>query len=208
VREGLVAMLSFQSDIEVVGQAEDGIQGLILIQQTNPDVVLLDLVMPRQDGLATILKIKELKLETRILVLTSFADGDRVFNAIRAGAMGYMLKDATRDQLLLAIHDVADGRASLHSSIALQVIKGLNNPVETSLPDALLTPREQSTLHLIARGLSNQDIAEELVVNERTVAKYVSNILAKLHLTNRTQAALYLLQKETSEANVKRVRIT
>lgn len=200
IREGLVALLSFQSDIEVIGQAEDGISGLVLIQQTNPDVVLLDLLMPRQDGVTTLLKMRELKLTAKVLVLTSFDDGDLVFKAIRAGAIGYMLKDATRVQLLQAIQDVADGRASLHSSIALKVIRELNNPVVPNAPDVLLTPREQSTLLLIARGLSNQEIAAKLVVNERTVAKYVSNILSKLHLANRTQAALYSLQRESYEA--------
>lgn len=199
VREGLVALLSFQSDIEVVGQAQDGIKGLALIQQTDPDVALLDLEMPRLDGIATLRKLKELKLNTKVLVLTSFADDDRVVNALRAGALGYMLKDATRDQLLLAIHDVAEGRAALHPSITLKFIKGLNAPEEEPADNARLTPREKGTLQLIARGLSNQEIAEELSITERTVAKYVSSILSKLHLTNRTQAALYQVQKESPD---------
>jgi NarL family two-component system response regulator LiaR len=204
VREGIVALLSLQSDIDVVGQAEDGIQGVNLIQQTNPDVVLLDLAMPRQDGVTTILKLKELKSESRILVLTSYSDGDSVFSAIKAGATGYMLKDSTIEQLLSSIHDVAAGKASLHPSIALKVIQEMKNPAEAPPPNALLTHREQSTLELIARGFSNQEIAAELFINERTVAKYVSSILAKLHLANRTKAALYLLQKETAVINTKK----
>jgi len=195
VREGLVAILSFQSDIEVVGQAEDGIQALALAQKTQPDVILLDLVMPRQDGLATIPKIKEIAPEARILVLTSFAEGDRVYQAIKTGALGYMLKDATREQLLQAIRDVAEGQASLHPSIAVKMINDINNPSKVLYTADPLTPRELDTLRQIARGLSNQEIAVELFVHERTVAKYVSSILDKLHLANRTQAALYALRE-------------
>ncbi len=195
VREGLVAILSFQPDIEVVGEAEDGLQALDLVKKTHPDVVLLDLVMPRQDGLTTIPKIKELDAKARILVLTSFAEGERVFQAIKAGALGYLLKDAKREQLLQAIRDVSQGQASLHPSIALKVIQEINNPSEKSYTADPLTPREVETLVLIARGLSNQEIATELVVHERTIAKYVSSILDKLHLANRTQAALYALRE-------------
>ncbi len=201
VREGLVALLSFQSDIEVVGQAEDGIKGLALIQQTNPDVVLLDMVMPRQDGLTTLLKMKELHITSRVLVLTSFSEGERVRSAIKAGAMGYMVKDATREQLLQAIHDVAEGRAALHSSITLKFINEFNKPVEKPAETEKLTPREKSTLVLLAQGLSNQEIAVSLFINERTAAKYVSNILLKLHLANRTQAAIYQMHRETTELN-------
>jgi two-component system, NarL family, response regulator LiaR len=195
VREGLVAILSFQSDIEVVAQAEDGLQALDMVKQTHPDVVLLDLVMPRQDGLTTIPQIKELDPKAQILVLTSFAEGERVFQAIKAGALGYLLKDAKREQLLQAIRDVAQGQASLHPSIALKVIQEINHPSETLYTADPLTPRELETLKLIARGLSNQEIASALVVHERTIAKYVSSILDKLHLANRTQAALYALRE-------------
>jgi NarL family two-component system response regulator LiaR len=175
-----------------------------IIQQTNPDVVLLDLAMPKQDGVSTILKLKELNSASQILVLTSYSDGDSVFSAIKAGATGYMLKDATLEQLLAAIHDVAAGKASLHPSIALKVIKEMKNPPEAPPTDAVLTKREQSTLELIARGFTNQEIATQLFLNDRTVAKYVSSILSKLHLANRTKAALYLLQKETAEKKSKK----
>lgn len=199
VREGFVAILSFQSDIEVVGQAEDGIQALKLVETTQPDVILLDLVMPRQDGLTTIPMIKEIAPEAHILVLTSFAEGERVFQAIKTGATGYLLKDATREQLLQAIRDVAHGQASLHPSIALKVIREINHPEKLLYTADPLTPRELETLRLIARGLTNQEIGMELHVHERTIAKKVSSILAKLQLANRTQAALYALRKGLSD---------
>jgi two-component system, NarL family, response regulator LiaR len=199
LREGLISILSFQPDIEVVGQAEDGIEAVELVQQTKPEVILLDLVMPRQDGMATIPKIKEIAPEVGILILTSFAEGDRVFQAIKAGALGYLLKDSTRDQLLQAIRDVSQGRASLHPSVALKVIQEINHPSEVLYTADPLTPRELETLRLISRGLSNQEIATELVVHERTIAKYVSSILNKLHLANRTQAALYALREGLSD---------
>jgi NarL family two-component system response regulator LiaR len=195
VREGVVAILSFNPDIEVVGQAEDGVQALILVKTKKPDVILLDLVMPRMDGLTAIPKIKEIDPNARILVLTSFAEGDRVYHAIKSGALGYMLKDSTRDQLLQAIRDVAQGRASLHPSVALKVIQEINRPSDLSNNIEPLTTRELETLQLIARGLSNQEIANALFVHERTIAKYVSSILNKLHLANRTQAALFALRE-------------
>jgi NarL family two-component system response regulator LiaR len=199
LREGLISILSFQPDIEVVGQAEDGIEAVELVQQTKPEVILLDLVMPRQDGMATIPKIKEIAPDVGILILTSFAEGDRVFQAIKAGALGYLLKDSTRDQLLQAIRDVSQGRASLHPSVALKVIQEINHPSEVLYTADPLTPSELETLRLISRGLSNQEIATELVVHERTIAKYVSSILNKLHLANRTQAALYALREGLSD---------
>jgi NarL family two-component system response regulator LiaR len=195
VQEGIVAILSYQSDIEVVGQAEDGAQTLELARQTRPDVVLLDLVMPRQDGLTTIPMLRAAVPETRILVLTSFAENERVFQAIKAGALGYLLKDATWKQLLQAIHDVAEGKASLHPSIALKLMQEISNPSETPAFSEQLTLREKETLQLIGRGMSNKEIAAKLHVNERTVAKKVSSILQKLHLANRTQAALYAVRE-------------
>jgi two-component system, NarL family, response regulator LiaR len=199
VREGLAAILANYSDIEVVGQAEDGSQAVIIAQETQPDVILLDLVMPKMDGLSAIPKIKEIAPETRILVVTSFAENDRVYQAIKAGALGYILKDATREQLLQAIRDVAQGRASLQPSIAVKLIQEINHPAELLYTADPLTRRELETLRLIARGMSNQEIANELVVHERTIAKYVSSILDKLQLANRTQAALYALREGISD---------
>jgi len=195
VREGVVAILSFSPDIEVVGQAENGVQALTLVKAKKPDVILLDLVMPQMDGLTAIPRIKEIDPDAKILVLTSFAEGDRVYQAIKSGALGYMLKDSTRDQLLQSIRDVSQGRASLHPSVALKVIQEINRPSDLSNNIEPLTARELETLQLIARGLSNQEIANSLFVHERTIAKYVSSILNKLHLANRTQAALFALRE-------------
>jgi two-component system, NarL family, response regulator LiaR len=199
VREGLAAILSYQTDIEVVGQAKDGIEAVEMVNEAQPDVILLDLVMPRQDGLTTIPILKQKLPGVHILVLTSFADNDRVYQAIKFGAQGYMLKDATHTQLLQGIRDVAQGQATLYPSIAMRVIRELNNPEEPLYATEPLTPRELATLRLISSGLTNQEISEKLFVQESTVAKNVSNILDKLHLANRTQAALYAVKKGITE---------
>jgi len=201
VREGLAAILANYQDIEVIGQAGDGIQAMEIIRKEKPDVVLLDMVMPNQDGLTTIPKIREVAPNTRILVVTAFAENDLVYQAIKAGALGYILKDATRDQLLQAIRDVDQGRASLQPSIAVKLIQEINHPTELIYTADPLTRRELETIRLIARGLSNQEIADKLVVNERTIAKYVSSILDKLQLANRTQAALYALREGITGLN-------
>ncbi len=200
VRDGVVAILSFQSDMKVVGEAEDGIRAVELARQTKPDVVLLDMQMPKQSGLETIPKIKEVSPNSHVLVLTSFAESDRVYQSIKAGALGYLLKDSTRVQLLQAIRDVANGQASIQPSIAMKVINDIDHPAELMYTADPLTPRELETLKLIARGLSNQEIAAVLVVHERTVAKYVSSILEKLQLANRTQAALYAIREGLAES--------
>jgi NarL family two-component system response regulator LiaR len=192
--EGLVAILSTQPDMQVLATAADGVEAVALAAQLRPDVILMDLVMPRQDGLSAIVEILQARPDTRILVLTSFADDERVFPAIKAGALGYLLKDTPRDQLLQAIRDVAGGQAFLDSRIALKVMRELNQPAAplTSQP---LTGRELETLQHIAYGLSNQEIALTMNISENTVAKYVSSLLSKLHLANRTQAALYAMRE-------------
>ena len=199
VRDGVVTILSFQPDMKVVGEAENGIKAVEIARQTKPDVVLLDMVMPKQNGLETIPKIKSVSPDSRILVLTSFNESDKVYQSIKAGALGFLLKDATRVQLLQAIRDVAKGLASIQPSIAMKVINEIDNPAELMYTANPLTPRELETLKLIARGLSNQEIASSLVVHERTVAKYVSSILDKLQLANRTQAALYAINEGLAE---------
>ena len=194
VREGVGAIIATQPDMTLVGQAADGAEALALAQALQPDVILLDLVMPKMDGLQTIPAIKAANPEAHILVLTSFANDERVFPAIKAGALGYLLKDVTHDQLIRAIRDVARGQVSLHPAIALKVIRELDQPPALPPTAEPLTTRELETLRLIAKGLTNQEIAAQLFVHERTIAKHVSNILGKLHLANRTQAALYALK--------------
>jgi NarL family two-component system response regulator LiaR len=199
VRDGVVAILSFQQDIKVVGEAEDGLMAIEIAKQTKPDVVLLDMHMPKLNGLEAIPRLKEVSPKSRILVLTSFSESDRVYQSIKAGALGFLLKDATRVQLLQAIRDVSNGQASIPPAIAMKVINEIDHPAELMYTADPLTPRELETLKLIARGLSNQEIATTLVVHERTVAKYVSSILEKLHLANRTQAALYAIREGLAE---------
>jgi NarL family two-component system response regulator LiaR len=197
VREGLASIISSQSDLKVVGQAQDGLEAVAIARQEKPDVILLDLAMPRQDGLTSISKLREVAPTGKILILTGYADPEKVYVAIQAGAIGYMLKDFTYDQLLQAIRDVARGQSYIDSSIAMKMIQNIN-PVTGQVPinHALtLTDRENQTLRLIAKGLSNQEIADALFVDKRTVAKYVSSILNKLQLANRTQAALYAVHK-------------
>lgn len=199
VREGLVSILSFQSDINIVGQAKDGSEAVSIAKRDCPDVILLDLQMPKMDGLAAISRLREVAPSAKILILTGYADAERVFYAIKAGAIGYLLKDATWEQLLQAIRDVAKGQSHIDSSIAIKVIQEINTqPAPQTVPvnhSLTLTDREHQTLRLIAKGLSNQEIADSLVVHERTIAKYVSNILNKLQLANRTQAALYAIRE-------------
>jgi NarL family two-component system response regulator LiaR len=197
VREGLVSILSFQSDIKVIGQANDGLEALAILKQEKPDVILLDLSMPRLDGFDSIPRFRNASPESKILILTGYAESERVFRAIQAGAIGYLLKDTTWEQLLDAIRNVAKGLPYMDPSIAIKVIKEMNKPVAPVKvnPATTLTDRETQTLRLIAKGYTNQEIARDLVVNERTIAKYVSNILNKLQLANRTQVALFAVKE-------------
>ena len=192
VREGLEAILSTQPDLNLVGSATNGLEAVALAEELHPDVILIDLVMPKMDGVAAILAIRAGNPQARILVLTSFADDERVFPAIKAGAMGYLLKDTLPQALLQAIREVARGQVSLHPEIARRMLREINQPPER--PITTLTDREQQTLALIADGLSNQEIAAKMGIHETTVAKYVSAMLGKLGLTSRTQAALYAVR--------------
>ena len=194
VREGLRTLIDAKPGMELVGEAKDGVEAVMMAATLQPDVILMDMLMPRKDGLAAIKDIIQDNPDARILVLTSFDDDDRVFSAIKAGALGYLLKDSSPQQLLEAIRDVNQGRSSLHPTIALKVIRELNQPSDLPPTEEPLTEREVETLRLIAQGLTNQEIAEQLTISERTVGKHVSNILDKLHLANRTQAALYALR--------------
>jgi NarL family two-component system response regulator LiaR len=201
VREGLRALISTEPGIEVVGEAADGGEAVARVRSLHPDVILLDLVMPHKNGIEAIREITQENPEARILVLTSFADDDKVFPAIKAGALGYLLKDASPQELLQAIRDVYRGEPSLDPTIALKLIRELKRPTDLPLASESLTEREMEVLRLVARGLTNQEIAEMLGISERTVRTYVGNILGKLHLANRTQAALYALRKGLASLN-------
>ncbi len=201
VRKGLHALISAKPDIEVIGEAADGEEAVQRARTLRPDVILLDLVMPRKDGIAAIQEITQENPRARILVLTSFAEDERVFAAIKAGALGYLLKDSLPAELLQAISAVYRGELSLSPSIALKLVRELHRPADLPLTPKPLTGRESEVLKLVAQGLSNQEIAAKLVVSERTVGAHISTILSKLHLANRTQAALYALREGLASLN-------
>ena len=195
VRQGLRTFLELHDDIEVVGEAEDGARALEAVAALAPDVVLMDLVMPRLDGIAAIERLRELGSAARVIVLTSFLDEDKVLPAVRAGAAGYLLKDAEPAELVRAIRTVDGGEALLHPAVAARVLRELADDGERVRRHELLTPREREVLALLARGRANKAIAFELGVAEKTVKTHVGNILGKLGLSDRTQAALYAVRE-------------
>jgi NarL family two-component system response regulator LiaR len=195
VREGLRGLIGSEPGMEVVGEASNGNEAISMARELQPDVILLDLVMPHKTGLEAIVEITSHNPDARILILTSFAEDDKVFPSIKAGALGYLLKDSSPEELLRAIRQVSRGESSLHPTIARKLIQELSQPSELPPAQEQLTDREVEVLRLVAQGLSNQEISEKLVISERTVRNHVSNILTKLHLANRTQAALYALKE-------------
>jgi len=196
VRKGIKVLLATEKDMQVVGEAENGVEAVQKAAALDPDVILMDIVMPEMDGIEATRRITADRPGSRILVLTSFAADDKVFPAVKAGALGYLLKDSTPEQLLEAIRQVHRGEPSLEPSIARKVLQELSHPgggsgKQTADP---LTERELEVLRLIAQGMSNKEIASKIFVAEWTVRSHVSNVLGKLHLASRTQAALYALR--------------
>jgi NarL family two-component system response regulator LiaR len=195
VRKGILALLATEPDIKVVGEAADGEMAVAQAERLRPDVVLMDLVMPGIDGLEAIRRITSHQPEARILVLTSFAGVDKIFPAIEAGALGYLLKDSGPGELVRAIREVYCGNSSLHPTVARRLLERMSQPSEHELGTDALTERERAVLQLVAQGQSNRDIADHLAISEATVRTHVSHILAKLELSSRTQAALYALRR-------------
>ena len=195
LRKGIRALLGTEADIEVVGEAGDGLETVDQAGAMRPDVILMDLLMPKMDGIEATRRITSAQPGVRILILTSFAADDKVFPAIKAGALGYILKDSGPTELVRAIHQVHQGQPSLAPAVALKVLHEISHPPQQPPTPDPLTARELEVLRSIAQGRSNKDIADHLVITELTVSTHVSNILAKLHLASRTQAALYALKE-------------
>jgi NarL family two-component system response regulator LiaR len=195
VREGLRAFLALQDDVEVVAEAADGEEAVEAVERLTPDVALVDLVMPRVDGIEAIRRIRALNGATRVIVLTSFVDEDKMLPAVRAGAAGYLLKDVQPQELVGAIRTVHGGGTLLHPAVVEELVREVSREGERTAADNPLTERERQVLALIARGRANKAIAFELGVAEKTVKTHVSNILGKLGLSDRTQAALYAVRE-------------
>jgi len=196
VQRGACSYLEAQSDISVVAQASSGQEAVRLAQEFVPNVVLMDLVMPGMDGVEATRKVKNVSPRTQIIILTSFHQDEYIFPALQAGAISFLLKDVKSSELLEAIRRAARGEATLHPRIAARVIKTFRSlDPEEATPFTTLTEREMEVLKLIAKGSSNEKIAEQLVISVGTVKGHVSNILSKLHLVDRTQAAAYAWQE-------------
>jgi len=201
VRKGLTALFATKKDIEVVGEAANGKEAIEQVKELSPDVILMDLLMPEMDGVQAIKQIVADFPDTKILVMTSFATDDMVFPAIKSGALGYLLKDSTPEELTGAIHQVHKGEPSLHPKIARKVLLEISNPTVNTPSEDPLTERELGVLKSIAKGMSNQEIGLALSISETTVRTHVSRILSKLHLASRTQAALYALKEGLANLN-------
>ncbi|MFZ6028146.1 MAG: response regulator [Chloroflexota bacterium] len=196
VRNGIRAYLETLSEFHVVGEAASGEEALALVAEHVPEVVLMDLIMPGMDGVETTRRVKTISPRTQVVVLTSYHEDVHIFPALKAGAISYVLKDMKMDKLVDAICRAVQGEVTLHPRVAARVLQNLRG-ADSEGPQLFtdLTERELDVLKLIANGMSNQQIAGELVISENTVKGHVSNILSKLHLADRTQAAVYAWQK-------------
>jgi DNA-binding NarL/FixJ family response regulator len=195
VRQGLITFLELQDEIEVVGEASNGREALQKVKELEPDVVLMDLVMPVMDGLTAIKEVKQLRPETEVIALTSFADDEKVFTALRSGATGYLLKDVQPNDLVKAVLAAERGEVQLHPEVAKRLMHEVVAPAKTTDNLEELTEREREVLGLLGRGMSNKEIAREISVSEKTVKAHVSSILNKLNLPGRTHAALYAVKR-------------
>jgi len=192
VRQGVKAFLITQPDLSVVGEAGSGEEAIQLAAQLIPDVILMDLIMPNMDGVETTRRVKQVSPRSQIVVLTSYHEDEHIFPALKAGALSYILKDVSAEELASAVRKAAVGEAVLHPRVATRVIKELQGKREDNLnPFTELSERELEVLKLIADGMSNAEMAAKLVLSEKTIKGHVSNILSKLHLADRTQAAVY-----------------
>ena len=198
VRQGLRTFLELHDDILVVGEAGDGKTAIEMVGALEPDVVLMDLVMPQMDGITATRQIKTAAPRTKVIALTSFAEDDKVFPAIQAGASSYLLKDVSPNDLVEAIRAVHRGEARLHPDIAQKLIQQVAQqagPIRETAAIDNLTEREHDVVRLVAQGCNNSDIARALVISDKTVKTHISNILSKLHLEDRTQLAIYAIKR-------------
>ena len=195
VRRGIRALLSESGGFEIVAEVGEGRAAVVAAVESQPDVILMDLLMPGMDGIEATRLITERQPKARILVLTSFAADNKLFPAIKAGALGYLLKDSSPEELVRAIRQVHRGEPALHPTIARKLLQEIAQPADLQPAPEALTGRELEVLQLIAQGMSNQEIADQLTVSEPTVRAHVSRILGKLHLASRTQAALYAVRE-------------
>jgi DNA-binding NarL/FixJ family response regulator len=194
VRDGLVAILSIQPDFQVIGEATSGEDALAFVRQHQPDVILMDLEMPGMDGVETIRLLREDQPDVRVVVFTAFDTDERILNAVQAGAKGYLLKGAPRDELFNAVRVVHQGGSLLQPVVASRLLDRLAADESSAGQFEELTPREQEVLTLLAQGMQNKEIAAELLIAERTVKFHITSILAKLGAGNRTEAVTVALQ--------------
>ncbi len=199
VRIGLAAVLGTEDQIEVVGEASNGLDGIRLAQEYRPDVVLMDLVMEGMDGIETTRKLLQLHPECKVIVLTSYLDDEKMYPVIEAGAFSYLLKTSRASEIAQAIRAAARGQSILESQVAAKMMNRFRQPKQEAAPHEELTDREMEVLRLIAKGKSNQEVADDLYIGVKTVKFHVTNILAKLGVEDRTQAAIYAFKNGLAE---------